>query len=108
MEWSLMSYFFGGIFLANGIPHFNSGISGRTFQTPFAKPPGKGYSSSYMNVIWGLLNWIFAYVLLIKIGAFSIENQTHFGMLIAGALTIGLLLAKVFGDIHGGTRPQNK
>lgn len=53
MDWSLIAYFFGGVFLANGVPHFVAGISGHAFQTPFSKPPGKGYSSSYVNVIWG-------------------------------------------------------
>ena len=39
MTWlHLVSYIFGGIFLANAIPHFVSGMMGRPFQTPFAKP----------------------------------------------------------------------
>jgi hypothetical protein len=47
MSWyHYVSYFFGGTFLANAIPHFVSGMLGRPFQTPFAKPPGKGLSSS--------------------------------------------------------------
>jgi hypothetical protein len=40
MPWSFyVSYFFGGTFLVNSIPHFVSGLMGRAFQTPFAKPP---------------------------------------------------------------------
>ena len=43
MNWlHLISYFFGGIFLPNVGPHFVSGVMGRPFQTPFAKPSGKG------------------------------------------------------------------
>ena len=43
MPWlPLLSYFFGGAFLANAIPHVVSGMMGRPFQSPFAKPPGQG------------------------------------------------------------------
>ena len=31
--------FFGGAFLANFVPHCVSGVSGRSFYSPFAKPP---------------------------------------------------------------------
>ncbi len=42
MQWPHeISYFFGGVFLANAVPHFVSGIMGRPFQSPFAKPPGR-------------------------------------------------------------------
>ena len=35
MEWlHYISYFFGGAFLSNAIPHFVSGVMGR----PFSKP----------------------------------------------------------------------
>ncbi len=47
---------FGGAFLANALPHFVSGVMGRAFQSPFAKPPGEGLSSSTVNVLWGFLN----------------------------------------------------
>jgi hypothetical protein len=37
MHWlQLLSYFFGGAFLANAIPHAVSGMMGRPFQSPFA------------------------------------------------------------------------
>jgi hypothetical protein len=51
------SYFFGGAFLTNAVPHFVSGVMGRPFQSPFAKPPGQGLSSSTINVLWGFFNW---------------------------------------------------
>jgi len=50
-----ISYLFGGAFLANAVPHFVSGMMGQSFQSPFAKPPGKGLSSSTVNVRWDLL-----------------------------------------------------
>ena len=43
MTWyPLLSYVFGGAFLANAVPHLVSGMMGRPFQSPFAKPPGEG------------------------------------------------------------------
>ena len=53
MNWiHAVSYFFGGALLANAVPHFVSGMMGRPFQSPFAKPPGDGFSSSTVNVLW--------------------------------------------------------
>ncbi|TWV15168.1 hypothetical protein FQ707_02325 [Bacteroidaceae bacterium HV4-6-C5C] len=64
MEWY---YYFGvflsGVVLGNAIPHFVSGISGNKFPTPFAKPRGRGLSSSTINVLWGLFNLIIGLVL---------------------------------------------
>ena len=57
MRWyHYLSYFFGGAFLANVLPHLGNGISGHAFQSPFASPPGVGLSSSIVNVLWGLFN----------------------------------------------------
>ncbi len=38
-----ISYLFGGIFLANAVPHFVSGTMGQAFQSPFAKPRDRGF-----------------------------------------------------------------
>jgi len=47
MNWlHAVSYFFGGACFANAVPHFVSGVMDEPFQRPFAKPPGKGLSSS--------------------------------------------------------------
>ena len=41
MPWlPLLSYFFGGAFLANAIPHFVSGMMGRPFQSPVRQAAG--------------------------------------------------------------------
>ncbi|GAG09391.1 unnamed protein product, partial [marine sediment metagenome] len=46
MAWyAYLAYFFAGVFLANGVPHFVHGISGKKFQSPFASPPAVGESS---------------------------------------------------------------
>ena len=107
MNWlHLVSYFFGGIFLANAIPHFVSGMMGRPFQSPFAKPPGKGLSSSTVNVRWGFLNVIVGYLLVVRVGDFDLRSTSDFLALAAGTLLISLFLARTFGQFHGGNTPD--
>ncbi len=103
MHWyDYLSYFFGGAFLANSLPHLINGISGRAFQTPFAKPPGKGLSSSTVNVLWGFLNLAVAYLLVVCVGHFSLHNTWQVIALGAGILVMSLNLARAFGRFHGG------
>jgi len=103
MHWyDYLAYFLGGTFLANFVPHFTNGISGRKFQSPFAKPPGKGLSSSIVNVLWGLLNLAVAYILILRVGSFSIHNIEHVIAVFAGILFISLSLARHFGQYLGG------
>jgi hypothetical protein len=97
-----LSYFFGGVIAANALPHLINGISGRPFQTPFAKPPGQGLSSSVVNVVWGFFNLAVAYLLIFRVGSFSIQNCAHVGTVGAGALIISLGMAWAFGRFHGG------
>ena len=107
MTWlHLVSYFFGGIFLANAIPHFVSGMMGRPFQTPFAKPPGEGLSSSTVNVLWGFLNAVVSYLLVVRVGNFDLRSTRDVVSLAGGALLISLLMAKHFGQFHGGNAPS--
>lgn len=103
MHWyQHLAYFFGGAFLANCLPHIGNGISGRPFQSPFAKPPGEGLSSSTVNVLWGFLNLIVAYLLLFRVGAFDLLNTSHALVFTAGMLVMSLMLARTFGRFHGG------
>lgn len=103
MHWyDYLAYFFGGAFLANTLPHLINGISGRAFQTPFAKPPGKGLSSSTVNVLWGFFNLVIAYLLIVRVGSFSLLNAGHIVALGAGALLMSLMSAWAFGRFHGG------
>ncbi len=102
MGWYVyLAHFFAGVFLANGIPHFVHGISGRTFQSPFASPPGVGVSSPIVNVIWGFVNFVIGYVLLSGIGPFSFELSFDALIVGLGALSISLILARHFGRLHG-------
>jgi hypothetical protein len=97
-----LAYFFGGVFLANTIPHLVNGISGLPFQSPFASPPGKGLSSSTVNVLWGMLNLAVAYLLIVRVGRFDLRKTSHAAVLALGALLMALQLAHHFGELHGG------
>lgn len=106
MNWiHIVSYFFGGLFLGNAIPHLVSGQMGRPFQSPFAKPPGEGLSSSRVNVLWGSFNLAVAYALLLQVGAFDVRNVVDAGAAAGGALLISFMLAGHFGRFHGGNNP---
>lgn len=107
MNWlHLVSKFFGGLFLANAIPHLVSGMMGRPFQSPFAKPPGQGLSSSTVNVVWGFFNTVVAYTLVVRVGNFDIRSARDVLALAAGALLISLFSARHFGQFHGGNAPE--
>ena len=106
MTWlHLVSCFFGGIFMANAIPHFVSGMMGRPFQSPFATPPGKGLSSSTVNVLWGFFNAVVGYLLVARVGSFDLRSNRDVIALAAGALLISLQSARHFGQFHGGNSP---
>lgn len=98
----LVAYFFGGVFLANTIPHLVNGMSGNPFQSPFATPPGKGLSSSTVNVEWGMFNLAVGYLLVVRVGRFDLKRTWHVVFLGLGALMIALQLARHFGELHGG------
>jgi hypothetical protein len=106
MEWlSYVSYFLGGAFLANAVPHFVSGLTGRTFQSPFAKPPGKGLSSSTVNVLWGSFNIAVGYVLIVRVGKFDLRAPSDALAAGLGTLFMAIMLSRVFGELHGGNSP---
>ena len=106
MNWLwFVSYFFGGAFVANAIPHFVAGTMGRPFQSPFAKPPGKGLSSSTVNVVWGFFNAVVAYLLVARFGVFDPRASTHILLFGLGALLISIMHARHFGQFHGGNTP---
>ncbi len=106
MPWfSLISYFLGGAFLANAVPHLVSGMMGRPFQSPFAQPPEQGLSSSTVNVLWGFFNLCLGYVLLGRVGDFVWRNTADVFACGAGAFLIALFAARHFGRLHGGHQP---
>jgi hypothetical protein len=103
MHWYIyVAHFFGGAFLANAIPHFVAGISGRAFQSPFAKPRGVGLSSAVVNVLWGWENLVVAYVLLVTVGYLNLGDFLDAIVFAVGLLVMGLVLAMSFGRTNGG------
>lgn len=107
MAWPLLlSYFFGGVFFANAIPHAVNGMMGRPFQSPFAKPPGEGLSSPIINVLWGSFNLAVAYVLVFRVGEFEMKDTADVLALGAGAFLIAVFSARHFGRFNGGNQPD--
>lgn len=102
-----LSYFAGGLVLANAVPHFVAGTMGRAFQSPFAKPSGQGLSSSRVNVVWGFFNLMIAYLLICRVGDFDLRATEDAVSLGLGMLLIGIFAASHFGRFHGGNTPRN-
>jgi hypothetical protein len=58
---NLVFGFIAGMLLTNGVPHFVSGIMGKSHMTPLTKD-----SSALVNVVWAFINfvigvWVFNY-----------------------------------------------
>ena len=100
-----LAYFAGGVTLTNAVPHLVSGVMGRPFQSPFARPPGQGLSSSTVNVIWGFANLAVAYGLICHVGDFDLRALQDAAAMGLGLLLAGLGLARTFGRFHGGNSP---
>jgi hypothetical protein len=108
MQWPhYASYFFGGAFLANTVPHLVSGVMGRPFQSPFAKPRGEGLSSSTVNVFWGFFNLAVGYVLICRVGDFDLRSTEDVVVAGLGVVLMSVFLARRFGRFHGGNSPGN-
>jgi hypothetical protein len=96
MIWyNYIACFFSGIFLTNAVPHFVHGISGDRFPTPFAHPPGKGLSSSTVNVVWALLNLVVGYILL-RIGKVWGGDDLALAIFFAGIVAISTISSVAF------------
>jgi hypothetical protein len=103
MPWYVyVAYFFGGAFSVNAVPHFVSGVMGRAFPSPFAKPPGKGMSSPVVNVLWGTFNAIIGYLLVFRVGYFAMHDGQSLAIVGVGGLAMGLMLANAFGQVFAG------
>ena len=101
-----IAWFFGGAFLLNAIPHVVAGSMGRAFQSPFAHPPGQGLSSSTVNVAWGFLNLVVAWLLLARVGSFDLRAPDDALAAALGAFVLAMLVARRFGRFNGGNNPQ--
>jgi hypothetical protein len=99
---------FGGAFLANAIPHVVSGMTGRPFQSPFARPPGQGLSSSTVNVVWGVINLAVAYILICRVGDFTVSSTADAAAMGLGFLLLGLLPPATSAVFTAATLPGNE
>lgn len=91
----VLAVFFAGVFLANFVPHFVSGISGNSFPSPFADPPGFGNSSPLANVLWGSANLAVGYGLL-RYGRLSATNGRAVVVLFFGFVAMAVVLSQGF------------
>ena len=98
MKWyHFLACFFAGAFLANAVPHLFHGVSGDSFPSPFANPPGKGLSSPTVNVLWGLGNFLVGYLLL-RLGKVSRERMWNLIVIFIGVITMSVMLSVTFAD----------
>ncbi|MGH7804444.1 MAG: hypothetical protein ACREQJ_08850 [Candidatus Binatia bacterium] len=95
----IVGWFFSGAFLANAVPHFVMGATGRRFPTPFASPPGRGLSSPVVNVVWGFANLVVG-ILLAPVGEYARLLSTPGLATAAGFLLMGVFLAWHFGALE--------
>jgi len=91
-------HFIAAAFLTNGIPHFVNGVSGRAFRTPFVGMSGSKLSSPEVNVIWGWLNFLIAFLLFANIGPLYIGTPGDTIFVAAGMLVMGVILARIFSS----------
>lgn len=106
MWYVYLARFFAGAFLANAVPHFVSGVQGRPFPSPFASPPGRGESSSTVNVIWGAANAAVGYVLLYRVGDFAPQRLREVLVVGLGGFLMALMVARGFGEAYGGSKAR--
>jgi len=100
MKWyNYIGCFFAGLFLTNFVPHFIHGVSGASFPSPFANPPGKGMSSPTVNVYWGLFNLLIGYILF-RAAKISNKNIWALIVLFAGIVVMSVMLSITFAGIH--------
>jgi hypothetical protein len=87
--------------LANFVPHFVAGVSGRAFPSPFAKPPFRGLSSATVNVLWGLFNLTVAYVLLVVVGELELRRIADVAASASGFGLASLGIARSLSRLQG-------
>lgn len=103
MVWHNIACFLGGVSLANFVPHFVAGVSGRPFPSPFATPPFRGLSSPVVNVLWGLINLAVAYGLLVLVGSLEPHDVSQVSVAAAGFGLASIGIARSLGRLQRGS-----
>jgi hypothetical protein len=93
MWWFYLLAILAAALVANGIPHFVQGISGKTFPTPFSGGPGT-LDSAARNVLWGSANLIAGGLLLWLIRA-GLSDP----VLVIELIAVGVAVATVTGHM---------
>ena len=95
-----LAYVVSAFCFVNGLPHFVQGVCGHKFQSPFASPPGVGESSPLVNVIWGWVNFVLGYALLVYAGFFEVGLNVESCVFFCSAFSSSILLSVLFGRIR--------
>lgn len=89
--------FLAGMFLANTIPHYVKGVTGESFPTPFANPPGRGLSSPMTNALWALVNLGIGFLLL-RFSKVSLNHELSLILLFIGFVFITMVSVRNFSN----------
>jgi hypothetical protein len=73
----ILFLFLSGLLLANGIPHFINGISGKDFHNPFIHRYVPKIPSPLFSVIWGLFSFSISIFLLGLVKGFKLGYNLH-------------------------------
>ncbi len=90
--------FLGGVFFVNVLPHYIHGVTGQSFPTPFANPPGKGLSTPFLNVIWAVINFLIGFSILYFTKVIQ-RNKMIWIAVFTGGLLMSFYLAHYFGSL---------
>lgn len=100
MKWyHYVAAFFAGVFLTNEIPHLVNGLSGNPFPTPFADPPTIGLSSPLTNILWGLFNMLFGY-LLFRISKVNSKRTLGLVTFFLGVMFLGIMFGMRYAKMQ--------
>jgi hypothetical protein len=72
---------------------------GASVPNPFASPPGRGLSPPVVNVLWGSLNLVIAYLLVFRVGTFDFRRIHDVVIAGVGGLLMAVMLSRTFAGI---------
>ena len=105
MNWlHLVSYFFGGVFLANAVPHLATECRDMPSRAPSPHHLARAVLLNRQRPV-GTLQLAVGYLLVFRVGHFDGRSTSHVLVLAVGALIISLQSARHFGQFHGGNTP---
>ena len=97
---NLVLAFLAGMFLTNGVPHFVSGIAGKSHMTPLAKD-----SSALVNVVWAYINFLLG-LWLVSLSGGKLGELVSFDAFAlsfwVGSLFMAVADAKMFSNPNAG------